>query len=171
MGRSGPHADVGGVPWKEYPCKQESRARATGSGLKVLPGSALQTMLTAYTALRREFCRPLGESLTYDDLLCYSGFAFRISVNDSMCPSAGHPCCGYVCLDNGFRALPWELKSYESPPGQNPKEDRCGFEAEVCAAIIVLRLWNSMGAIHGRRGHVCQRCWFLLPTVQRNSKP
>ena len=77
----------------------------------------------------------LGESLAYDDLICYSGFAFRIGMHDQMCPSAGHPCCGYECLGNGFRALPWTTKIYESMPGQKPKEDRAAFEAEVCAAI------------------------------------
>ena len=33
----------------------------------------------------------LGEPLSYDDLICYSGFAFRVGIHEEMCPSAGHP--------------------------------------------------------------------------------
>ena len=33
----------------------------------------------------------LGEDISYDDLVCYGGFAFRVSVHEEMCPSAGHP--------------------------------------------------------------------------------
>jgi hypothetical protein len=79
----------------------------------------------------------LGEPLTYDDLVCYSGFAYRIGVHEAMCPSAGHPFCGYECIDNGYRALPWRTKLYEgwrwSKPGPGPERD--AFVAEVCAAI------------------------------------
>jgi len=77
----------------------------------------------------------LGEPLTYDELVCCSGFAFRIGVHEQMCPSAGHPCCGYMCLDNAFRAMPWKMKPYESFPWGAPKDDRAAFEAEVCAAV------------------------------------
>ena len=31
----------------------------------------------------------VGESITYADLICYSGFAFRIGVHEKLCPSAG----------------------------------------------------------------------------------
>jgi hypothetical protein len=77
----------------------------------------------------------LGESLTYEDLLCYSAFAFRVSVHDDMCPSAGHPCCGYVCLENGQRAIPWNMRVFESFPWSEPLKDREAFEAEVNGAI------------------------------------
>ena len=78
----------------------------------------------------------VGESLSYEDLVCYSGFAFRVGVNEDMCPSAGHPCCGFVCLDNGFRALPWKVKLYESMPEQKRgKKEQAAFEAEACGAI------------------------------------
>jgi hypothetical protein len=77
----------------------------------------------------------VGESLTYEDLICYSGFAFRINVHEEMCPSGGHPCCGYMCLDNGIRALPWWVKPFESFPWNDRKPDRAAFEAEVCKAI------------------------------------
>jgi hypothetical protein len=61
----------------------------------------------------------LGEPLSYDDLVCYSGFAFRVQVHHQMCPSAGHPCCGFVCLENGLRALPWLLE-VDSGRQENP---------------------------------------------------
>lgn len=77
----------------------------------------------------------LGETLTYDDLICYSGFAFRIGIHDKMCPSAGHPCCGFMCIENGTRALPWRLKLFEDLPWNKKKENRAAFEAEARAAI------------------------------------
>jgi RimJ/RimL family protein N-acetyltransferase len=77
----------------------------------------------------------LGEALTYEDLICYSGFAFRIGVHEGLCPSAGHPCCGYMCLDGSHRALPWETRMYDSAPWGNEKADRAAFEAEARAAV------------------------------------
>lgn len=77
----------------------------------------------------------IGEPLTYADLICYSGFAFRVNVHEAMCPSGGHPCCGYMCLENGIRALPWRVRTFDSFPWEEPKEDRAGFEAEACKAI------------------------------------
>jgi hypothetical protein len=77
----------------------------------------------------------LGESLSYEDLLCYSGFAFRIGIHEGLCPSAGHPCCGFVCIENGNRALPWKTRSFESMPDGKPPVDRAAFEAEACKAI------------------------------------
>lgn len=79
----------------------------------------------------------LGESLGYDDLVCYGGFAFRANWHQAGCPSAGHPCCGYMCIDNGIRALPWKCKLYESFPWGTQRHDdqRAAFEAEACAAI------------------------------------
>jgi len=77
----------------------------------------------------------LGEPLTYDDLICYSGFAFRVGVHREMCPSAGHPCCGFMCIENGVRALPWRSRTFEAFPGSEPKDGRAAFEASACAAI------------------------------------
>ena len=77
----------------------------------------------------------LGEPITYDDLVCYGGFAFRVGAHDNMCPSAGHPCRGFPCVANSNRALPWKMKMYDSFPWDKPKEDRAAFEAEACAAI------------------------------------
>jgi hypothetical protein len=73
----------------------------------------------------------LGETLTYDDLVCYSAFAFRVGVHKEMCPSAGHPCCGYMCIGRSNDALLWRVKSFSYKPG----EDRAVFEATACAAI------------------------------------
>ena len=77
----------------------------------------------------------LGERLSYEDLVCYSGFAFRVGVHDKMCPSAAHPCCGFMCVDNGFRALPWKLRMFETFPWSKPRQDQAAFEAEACNAI------------------------------------
>jgi len=77
----------------------------------------------------------LEEPLSYDDLICYSGFAFRVGLHNEMCPSAAHPSCGFMCLGNGLRALPWEDKVFEAGPWSEPKKDRAAFEAEVCKAI------------------------------------
>jgi len=77
----------------------------------------------------------LGEQLSYDDLICYSGFAFRVEVHDEMCPSAGHPCCGFMCMDGSIRAFPWRTRIFESLPWSEPKENRAAFEAEARAAV------------------------------------
>ncbi len=77
----------------------------------------------------------LGEALTYDDLLCYSGFAFRIAWHEQGCPSAGHPCCGFACVENANRALPWQTTRYECFPPGKPQGEREAFEAKACAAI------------------------------------
>lgn len=77
----------------------------------------------------------LGERISYDDLICYSGFAFRVGVHEGICPSAGHPCCGFMCMDGSNRALPWKGRLFESFPWGDPKDDRAAFEAEACAAI------------------------------------
>ena len=77
----------------------------------------------------------LAEDLRYDDLLCYSGFAFRIGIHQEMCPSAGHPCCGYMCLDGSNRALPWKVRLFEALPWGDQRDDRAAFETEACSAI------------------------------------
>lgn len=77
----------------------------------------------------------LGESLAYDDLICYSGFAFRMGFHDKNCPSAGHPHCGYACVENGVRALPWNIKMFELHVNGKPRENLAEFKAEACAAV------------------------------------
>lgn len=78
----------------------------------------------------------IGEDLTYDDLVCYGAFAFRANWHKTGCPSGGHPCCGYRCIENSTRAIPWRMKIYENFPGtKRTDEERQTFEAEVCAAI------------------------------------
>ena len=77
----------------------------------------------------------LGEKLNYDDMICYSAFAFRVGINEQLCPSAGHPFCGFECMAGSFRALPWKVRLFEHNPWDKPKDDRSAAEAEVCAAI------------------------------------
>lgn len=72
-------------------------------------------------------CEAIGEGPTYDDLICYGGFAFRANWHESQCPSAGHPCCGYMCIDNSNLSLPWRVTVYGG--------DRTKVEADVCAAV------------------------------------
>ena len=77
----------------------------------------------------------LAQRMGYEDLVCYSGFAFRLGVHEQMCPSAGHPHCGFMCMDGSNRALPWKTRLFESFPWGEQKDDRAAFEAEACAAI------------------------------------
>jgi hypothetical protein len=77
----------------------------------------------------------VGESLTYEDLICLGAFAFRVGVHNAFCPSAGHPCCGFNCVKNSHAALPWRTRSFDSFPWSEEKEDRAAFEADACAAI------------------------------------
>lgn len=77
----------------------------------------------------------IGETLGYEDLICYGGFAFRLGVHEALCPSARHPCCGFMCIDDSQRALPWRTISYSARPWDGEKADRAAFEAETCAAI------------------------------------
>ena len=77
----------------------------------------------------------VGESITYDDLIGYGGFAFRANWHEAGCPSGGHPCCGYMCIANSERALPWKMQTFFAFPWDKPKEDRAAFEAQACAAI------------------------------------
>lgn len=79
--------------------------------------------------------KAVGEDLTYDDLVCYSGFAFRVGVSDRMCPSAGHPCCGYDCLEPGIPAIPWKMKLYQNLPWEGDRSRDEGFREEVYAAV------------------------------------
>jgi hypothetical protein len=78
----------------------------------------------------------IGESLTYDDLVCYGGFAFRIGVHNGMCPSAGHPCCGDMCIERSNRILPWRVKSYHCAPWEKPRADEGAFKDEVREAVV-----------------------------------
>jgi len=76
----------------------------------------------------------INEPLTYDDLICYSGFAFRIQTHKAMCPSARHPAPGFPCVDNSNRALPWETRSFAGSPW-TIVDDRARFEADARAAV------------------------------------
>lgn len=79
----------------------------------------------------------LGSSLSYNDLICYSGFAFRVAVHEKMCPSAGHPACGYMCLENSTLALPRQTKCFESFPWgkQRTESEQKAFETDARKAI------------------------------------
>ena len=79
--------------------------------------------------------KSLGESLSYDDLICYSGFAFRVGVHEGFCPSAGHPCCGFMCIEGSNLAIPWKMKIFDSGPWSKEKTDLAAFEAEARAAV------------------------------------
>ncbi|MBN2587027.1 MAG: hypothetical protein JXA64_03210 [Candidatus Fermentibacteraceae bacterium] len=77
----------------------------------------------------------IGEPLSYDDLICYSGFAFRVGISDRMCPSAAHPCCGYQCVRGSTNAIPWRLDLYERLPWEDAKDDPEVFRAKVNRAV------------------------------------
>lgn len=78
----------------------------------------------------------LVESIDYDDLLCYSGFAFRLGIHDLLCPSAAHPSCGFPCIDNSRCAIPWKLKFFDSLAWNYSKKDSSIFKAEARQAIV-----------------------------------
>lgn len=77
----------------------------------------------------------LGEPLSYADLLVYSGFAFRVQVHDQMCPSAGHPFCGYPCLEGCDAAIPWHRHMLRPPEGIDPVDFQMRAREEVRASI------------------------------------
>lgn len=77
----------------------------------------------------------LGEPLSYDDLVCYGGFAFRAAVSRRMCPSAAHPCCGFQCVIGSTRAIPRELDLYECMPGEKGKGEGSWFRREAGKAV------------------------------------
>jgi len=81
--------------------------------------------------------RAIGEALSYDELICYSSFAFKTGIHRDLCPSAGHPACGYSCLDSKMGSLPWKLKCFTAFPWgeQRTEEERRAFEADVCNAV------------------------------------
>ncbi|MBN1434442.1 hypothetical protein JW921_06750 [Candidatus Fermentibacterales bacterium] len=79
--------------------------------------------------------RALGDPLSYEDLVCYGGFAFRVCVHERMCPSAAHPACGFDCIGSGLRAIPWRGKVFEIPPAGRGMDDRESFEAEAYSAV------------------------------------
>jgi hypothetical protein len=100
-----------------------------------VPGFSPGQYASSVHGSQARILQTLGEPLTYEDLICYSGFAFRVGVHEGFCPSAGHPCCGYMCLDGSQRALPWNTRLYEAGPWTKEKPDRATFEAEVRAAV------------------------------------
>jgi len=78
----------------------------------------------------------LDEPMTYDDLVGYSGFAFRANIHNAMCPSGGHPCRGYPCVDNAIRARPRRARPFLAFPWEPPKPDPLAWQAEARAAIV-----------------------------------
>lgn len=80
----------------------------------------------------------LGEDTTYEDLVCYGGFAFRVGWHEQGCPSAGHPCCGYMCVARSDEAVPWTITRYDSFPWDVKKmsaEEVTARQAEIRAAV------------------------------------
>ena len=78
-----------------------------------------------------------GETSSYEDLACYSGFSFRLGVHQDLCPSAAHPACGYMCYKLGYQAMPRKASIYHAFPWQpRSDEERLKFEEEVRQAIV-----------------------------------
>ena len=103
--------------------------------IKDVEGFSSGTFASSVHGSQARILQSLGDDLTYDDLICYSAFAFRIGVHEEMCPSAGHPCCGIMCIQGSNQAIPWQMNYHESFPWGEPKEDRAKFEAEVHADV------------------------------------
>jgi hypothetical protein len=113
-------------------CVRRADGRVWIDGIKGFHPGEYASSIHGCEAVVAEF---LGSSLSYDDLVGYDGFVFRIGLHKEMCPSAGHPCCGYMCIGRSVRMMPWRTTLFESAPWSKPKEDRAAFEAEACAAI------------------------------------
>jgi len=99
-----------------------------------LPGFDAGQYASSVHGAQARILETLGETLSYQDLICYSGFAFRIGVHEALCPSAGHPSCGYRCYE-AQNALPWAARVYLSLPWDPAKADQAAFEAEVRTAV------------------------------------
>lgn len=75
----------------------------------------------------------VGEAITYQQLICYTGLAFRLGVHKELCPSAGHPACGYECV--WTEAVPWKTVVFKSTPWDKPKDNRAEFEQQARDAV------------------------------------
>jgi len=117
---------------------QERRARVVREDDRVwldVEGFDAGEMCSSVHGAPARILEVLDEPLSYEQLICYSGLAFRAQVHKTMCPSAGHPCCGFECLKNSCRAFPWRALAYESFPWDKPKKNRKAFEQEVREAV------------------------------------
>lgn len=99
-----------------------------------IPGFSPGEYASSLHGAQARILQSLGEALTYEDLICFGAFAFRVEVAEDMCPSAGHPCCGFRCIDNSTRALPWVTREYDLFRC-NTDDERAAVQAEACAAI------------------------------------
>ena len=100
-----------------------------------IKGFAPNKYVSSVHGAQARILQSLGELLTYEDLICYSGFAFRINIHQDMCPSAGHPCCGYHCVENSTLAIPWHMNVFDSFPWNSPRDNQEEFETETYMAI------------------------------------
>ncbi len=100
-----------------------------------VPGFHAAEYASSVHGAQARILETLGIPPTYDDLICYGAFAFRVQAHEEMCPSAGHPAPGFMCIENSNRALPWREQSYFAFPWDAPREDQVAFEADACAAI------------------------------------
>lgn len=59
----------------------------------------------------------IGEDVDYEYLVGVSGLAFRMQVSkEGLCPSSGHPFCGFQCVAGSNNALPRHLRIFEVKP-------------------------------------------------------
>lgn len=103
--------------------------------IKGADGFSTLNWLDSVHGSQAQILEAMQTPLTYGDLIGYSGFAFRVMNHEAMCPSAGHPCVGVACVENGNKALPWTSHHYQAFPWSEPKKDQAAFEAQVCKAI------------------------------------
>lgn len=120
----------------------------------------------------------LGESVTYDDLIGYNGFAFRVGLHKALCPSAGHPCCGFSCIQAEPRVNPWRTRTFMAMPGGKPRPDQAAFEAEACAAIrqsidagIPVHYGSEEDGLIIGYGDEGRRWWCLHPYHRNGREP
>lgn len=87
--------------------------RATLQGLQ---GWLLSEMGNSVVAAACVACRAVGFPVEYQDLLGYSGHAFRAQVHDQLCPSSPHCFVGYQTMPLLREALPVALEGHPVKP-------------------------------------------------------
>jgi hypothetical protein len=102
-----------------------------------IPGFSPGDFTSSIHGAQARILEHVGQSMTYDDLVGYGAFAFRTNWHKTGCPSGGHPCCGYMCIDGSNRAIPWNVKAYEAMPRGKKRSDEEleAFKAQTNAAI------------------------------------
>jgi hypothetical protein len=143
-----------------------------------VPGFSPAEYASSGHGAQARILQTIGEPLTYEDLICFGAFAFRANVHRQFCPSAGHPCCGYMCIEGSNRAVPWHCQTFFAAPWSAPIADRPAFEAGVRAAVkasidrgVPVHYGSEEDGLIIGYGDDGQRWWCLCPYHEWGAKP